>query len=98
MKKNWPLVIAVILIFFASVLLTMGTLITLDARKNRAPARIEPGLGHLACSLPGPLPYVRFPKQVVYRGVVKPRQANQDIRWDVPLASLIVAIDSLRAR
>ena len=44
LKKNWLLVISVILIFFAAVLFTVGMLIKFDAENNTAPARIEPGL------------------------------------------------------
>jgi len=43
MKRNYLLVIAVILLFFASVLITMGALTALDT-KNQAPIHNEPGL------------------------------------------------------
>jgi len=48
MKKIWMPIVAIILLFFAAVLLTVGTLITLDARKNTAPARREPGLYYIS--------------------------------------------------
>ena len=41
--------------------------------------------------------FVRAPKQVVRRGPVEIRQANQDVRGDVPQAQLVVAICLPRA-
>jgi len=57
---------------------------------------MEPGRIFIR-SFPWLLPHIGQAQQIVRRGIVKPRQADQDIRGDIPLASLVVAIDSLRA-
>ena len=49
LKRDWLLVIAAILLFFGTVLLTVGVLTDLDARKTitEAPAHYEPGPHYL---------------------------------------------------